>query len=99
MGSYVGFPHRWKTIHKTESRKNKIRTLRNRDSNYTITSNPVKKKGKRSLKQTSLATGISQVRSSLKITHTKDRRREVNSEQIQEWSEFIQIGSGSSDQV
>lgn len=59
----------------------------------------MKKKGKSSLKQTSLATGISQVRSSLKITHTKDRRREVNSEQIQGWSELIQIGSGSSDRV
>lgn len=46
-------------------------------------SNPRKKKKKIHLKEASLTTGTSQVKSSLKITCTKDRRRrEVNAEQI-----------------
>lgn len=72
--------------------KKKGRKLRYRNSNYTSTSNPAKKREQRDLRECSLTTGISQVRSGLKITYPKDRgRREVNSEQIQQgWSELIQ---------
>lgn len=79
--------------------KNKGKKLRNRNSNYTAMSNPVKKKEERDLKETSLTTGTSQLRLCLKITCTTSRRREVNSKQIQEWSELIHIGSGCSNQV
>lgn len=59
-------------------------------------SNPRKKKKETHLKEASLTTGTSQVKSSLKITCTKDRkRREVNAEQISAVSELIHMGSGS----
>lgn len=69
------FPTDGKQSIRLSLEKNKDKKFRNRNSNYKTMSNPMKMKEERDLKETSLTTGISQVRSGLKIMYKRQKEK------------------------